>query len=104
MSPYSEVPPALQKLRSAGFRLFTLTDNLPAAQKRQLEHGGVVDQFEQRFSADDVKHHKPSREAYADVEKQLGVGLSQLRLVACHTWDTRSGGCRLGSCPDHTSW
>jgi 2-haloacid dehalogenase len=37
--PYPELPQALQKLRDAGFRLFTLTDNLPTVQKRQLEHG-----------------------------------------------------------------
>ena len=88
MPPHPEVPAALRKLRDAGFRLFTLTDNLLEVQTRQLEHGGIVDLFERRFSADGVKHHKPSREAYAYVEKELGVGPSQLCLVACHTWDT----------------
>src|ERR1700751_304965 len=29
MPPHREVPAALRKLRNAGFRLFTLTDNLP---------------------------------------------------------------------------
>ena len=61
MPPYPEVPAALRKLRSAGFRLFCLTDNLLEVQTRQLEHGGIVDLFERRFSADGVKHHKPSR-------------------------------------------
>jgi 2-haloacid dehalogenase len=88
MSPHAEVPSALRKLRSAGFRLFTLTDNLLEIQTRQLEHGGIVDLFERRFSADGVKHHKPSPEAYAFVEKELGVESSQLCLIACHTWDT----------------
>jgi 2-haloacid dehalogenase len=88
MPPHSEVPGALRKLRHAGFRLFTLTDNLLEVQTRQLEHGGIVDLFERRFSADGVKHHKPSREAYGYVEKELGVKPSQLCLVACHTWDT----------------
>jgi 2-haloacid dehalogenase len=88
MPPHGEVPAALHKLRSAGFRLFTLTDNLLEVQTRQLEHGGIVDLFERRFSADGVKHHKPSRQAYAYVEKELGVGPSQLCLIACHTWDT----------------
>jgi 2-haloacid dehalogenase len=88
MPPYPEVPGALRKLRDAGFRLFTLTDNLPEIQGRQLTHGGIVDLFERRFSADDVKHHKPSRQAYAHVENELGVGASQLCLIACHTWDT----------------
>jgi 2-haloacid dehalogenase len=88
MPPYREVPAALQKLRKAGFRLFTLTDNLPEVQTRQLEHGGIVDMFERRFSADGVKHHKPSRQAYGQVEKELGVKPSELCLIACHTWDT----------------
>jgi 2-haloacid dehalogenase len=33
-------------------------------QTRQLTNGGIVDLFERRFSADGVKHHKPSRQAY----------------------------------------
>jgi 2-haloacid dehalogenase len=88
MPPHPEVPKALSKLREAGFRLFTLTDNLLEVQTRQLEHGGIVDLFERRFSADGVKQHKPSRLAYALVERELGVEPSQLCLIACHTWDT----------------
>jgi 2-haloacid dehalogenase len=88
MPPHPEVPAALRKLRDAGFRLFTLTDNLLEVQTRQLEQGGIADQFERRFSADGVKHHKPSREAYGYVEKELGVESSRLCLIACHTWDT----------------
>jgi 2-haloacid dehalogenase len=88
MPPYPEVPSALRKLRDAGFRLFTLTNNLPEVQARQLEHGGIVDLFERRFSADSVKQHKPSRAVYAHVERELAVEPSELCLVACHTWDT----------------
>jgi 2-haloacid dehalogenase len=88
MPPHPDVPPALRKLRDAGYRLFTLTDNLLEVQTRQLTHGGIVDLFERRFSADGVKHHKPSPEAYGSVEKALGVKPSQLCLIACHTWDT----------------
>src|SRR4029077_12023987 len=55
MPPHPEVPAALRKLRDAGFRLFTLTDNLLEVQTRQLEHGGILDLFERRFSADGVK-------------------------------------------------
>jgi 2-haloacid dehalogenase len=88
MPPYPEVPAALRKLRDAGFRLFTLTDNLLEVQTRQLEHAGIVDLFERRFSADGVKRHKPSRQAYAYVERELAVEPARLCLIACHTWDT----------------
>ena len=88
MPPHPEVPAALRKLRGAGFRLFTLTDNLLEIQSRQLEHGGILGLFERRFSADGVKRHKPAPEAYAYVETELGVQPSELCLIACHTWDT----------------
>src|SRR5262249_11159394 len=87
MPTHPEVPAAMQKLREAGFRLFTLTDDLPEVQARQLEHAGIVGFFERRFSADGVKHHKPSRQAYAQVERSLEVAPAQLCLIACHTWD-----------------
>src|SRR4029450_13443050 len=88
MPPHPEVPAALHKLSDAGFRLFTLTDNLLEVQTRQLTHGGIVDLFERRFSADGVKHHKPSREAYGYVEKELGTKPPDICLIPCHTWDT----------------
>ena len=88
MPPHPEVPAALRKLRGAGFRLFTLTDNLLEVQSRQLRHGGILDMFERRFSADGVRRHKPAREAYAYVETELAVRSSELCLIACHTWDT----------------
>jgi 2-haloacid dehalogenase len=88
MPPHPEVPAPLDKLRDAGFRLFTLTDNLLEIQTRQLEHGGIVDRFERRFSVDKVGHHKPSHEAYAYVQAQLGARPSDMLLIASHTWDT----------------
>jgi 2-haloacid dehalogenase len=88
MPPHREVPSALRRLRDNGFRLFTLTDNLLDIQTRQLEHGGVLQNFERRFSVDTIRRHKPAREAYAYVEAQLGVAPSELLLIASHTWDT----------------
>src|SRR6202021_654425 len=46
MPPHPEVPATLRKLRNAGFRLFTLTDNLIEVQGPQLTHGGIGDLFE----------------------------------------------------------
>jgi len=88
MPPHPEVPAALRKLRRAGFRLFTLTDNLLEVQERQLAHGGIIDLFERRFSADGVRRHKPAPETYGYVETQLGAKPSDFCLIACHTWDT----------------
>jgi len=88
MPAYPDVPVALAKLRAAGFRLFTLTNNLLEVQDRQMDHSGIAGFFERRFSADSVKRHKPAPQVYAHVERELGVKPSQLCLVACHAWDT----------------
>jgi 2-haloacid dehalogenase len=88
MPPHPEVPKALRRLRNAGFRLFTLTDNLLEIQGKQLTRGDIIDLFERRFTADSVKRHKPAPEAYAHVERELGVAPEDLFLIACHTWDT----------------
>ena len=89
MPPHPEVPAALRKLRAAGFRLFTLTDNILSIQGRQLERGGIIDLFERRFSVDEaVRRHKPAPEAYHYVAKTMNVSPAQLCMVACHTWDT----------------
>jgi 2-haloacid dehalogenase len=89
MPPHPEVPGALRRLRDNGFRLFTLTDNTLGISGRQLEHAGVIDVFERRFSVDEtVKRHKPSPEAYHSVATALGTGPDGACLIACHVWDT----------------
>jgi 2-haloacid dehalogenase len=89
MPPHPEVPAALRRLRDHGFRLFTLTDNTLAISGRQLEHAGVIDVFERRFSVDETVHrHKPAPEAYQSVASTLGVDPGDICLIACHVWDT----------------
>jgi 2-haloacid dehalogenase len=89
MPAHPEVPAALRRLRENGFRLFTLTDNTLAISGRQLEHAGVIDVFERRFSVDEtVRRHKPAPEAYHSVAAELGVDPGDICLVACHVWDT----------------
>jgi 2-haloacid dehalogenase len=89
MPPHPEVPAALRRLRDHGFRLFTLTDNTLAISGRQLEHAGVIDVFERRFSVDETVHrHKPAPEAYHSVATAVGVDPGGICMIACHVWDT----------------
>jgi 2-haloacid dehalogenase len=88
MPPHSDVRVALSKLHAAGFRLFTLTNNIIEVQTRQMEHAGIAYFFERLFSVDLVRRHKPAPETYAQIERELGVKPSQLCMIACHTWDT----------------
>jgi 2-haloacid dehalogenase len=88
MPPHPEVPDALRKLRYAGFRLCTLTNNTAEISGRQLKRAGLLDVFERRFSVDDVRRHKPAPEAYAAVVRAMKMQPSNICMVACHAWDT----------------
>jgi 2-haloacid dehalogenase len=88
MPALADVPAALHKLRCAGFRLFTLTNNPKKTCEKQLQNAGIAGFFERHFSVDDgVRRYKPAREVYRSVEVLLGVPANQLCLIACHTWD-----------------
>lgn len=84
---HPDVRPALVRLRSAGFRLVTLTNSAPAAVEAQLRFAGLDGFFERSFSVDTVKRFKPAPEPYEHVARELGVPTSQLRVVAAHAWD-----------------
>jgi 2-haloacid dehalogenase len=63
MPPHAEVPQALRKLRSASFRLCTLTNNTAEISKRQLERAGLLDAFEpavQRRGRPAISPHRKS--------------------------------------------
>jgi 2-haloacid dehalogenase len=93
MPPHHEVPSALRRLRDHGFRLFTLTDNTLEISGRQLAHGGIIEEFERRFSVDEtVRRHKPAPEAYRSVAAELNVDPGDICLIASHVWDTIGAG------------
>jgi 2-haloacid dehalogenase len=88
MPAHAEVPAALQRLRTAGFRMFTLTNNPKATCERQLRNAGIAELFDGQFSVDEgVRRYKPAREVYRMVEQTLIISPNQLWLIACHTWD-----------------
>src|SRR6202046_455568 len=74
MPPHPEVRGALVRLREAGFRLYTLTNNPNATCARQLEKTGISSLFERQFSVDDTVHrYKPAREVYREGGAYFGL-------------------------------
>ena len=60
-----------------------------SAAGRQLEHGGIIDLFERRFSVDEtVRRHKPALAAYHSVAAALELDPGDICLIASHVWDT----------------
>jgi 2-haloacid dehalogenase len=93
---HPDVRPALELLRSAGFRLAALTNSTAEVEADQLRNAELADLFEAALSADASKRLKPAPEAYAGAARALGVATSGIRMIAAHAWDAH-GALRAGA-------
>ena len=88
MPAHSDVVPALERLRVAGFRLATLTNSPPSFDGGPLRKAGLDRFFEHRCSVDTARRFKPAPETYIVATEALGIAPETMCLVACHVWDT----------------
>jgi 2-haloacid dehalogenase len=87
LPPHPEVPGALAALARTSLRLVALTNSVQAVAEAQLASAGLDGYFEAIMSADEVAHLKPAPQPYLEVAERCGVPISQVRLVAAHSWD-----------------
>src|ERR671916_408225 len=99
--PHPEVRESLERLRDAGLRLATLTNNTRQVAEAQMESSGLRGYFEQILSADAVRRLKPAPEPYRMAAESLlvegpdvvGADLRELAHRALHAeagWQGRS--------------
>jgi 2-haloacid dehalogenase len=96
LPPHPDVIPALKRLKSAGFRLATLTNSAPTQSPTLLEKAGISEFFERQFSIETLGSFKPHPATYRYSAKEMAVSLDRVCLVACHLWDTigaQAAGC-----------
>lgn len=94
---HPEVPEALRRLRDTSLKTVALVNSREAVGEAQLANAGIRDCFDAVVSADSVRHLKPAPEPYRLVAETFGVGVSEIRLVAAHSWDISgalAAGCR----------
>jgi 2-haloacid dehalogenase len=95
LPPHPEVEESLARLRQAGLRLVALTNSTAQVAQAQLTNAGLSSYFEQILSADAVRRLKPAPEPYHMAAQRLGIPISEVRLVAAHSWDI-AGALRAG--------
>jgi 2-haloacid dehalogenase len=96
LPPHGDVAKGLDQLKTAGFRMVTLTNTPANPNAGPLVKAGLADYFERNFSAEAVKRFKPAAETYRMVADQLGRPISSLCMVAAHPWDligAQTAGC-----------
>jgi 2-haloacid dehalogenase len=95
LPPHSDVLPAIQQLKRAGFRLAALTNSPPAIAEAQLTNSGIAPYLDKIMSVDAVHRLKPAAEVYRHAADSFGVAPVEVRLVAAHSWDI-AGAMRAG--------
>jgi 2-haloacid dehalogenase len=95
LPPHPEVPEALEQLRTAGFKMVALTNNVLEVVELQLTNAGIRGLFDHVLSVDAVQHLKPHPAVYEYAARTLETPINESRMIAAHDWDIR-GAMRAG--------
>lgn len=87
LPPHPEVAAALRRLQDTELIVVALTNSVASVAEAQLTHAGIRGHFDQVISADAVKRLKPAPEPYHAVARAFAADVSEVRLVAAHSWD-----------------
>lgn len=87
LDPWSDVKPALVKLRAAGVRLAFLSNLSEAMLRANMARGGISDLFEHVLSTDRVRQFKPAKAAYAMAIDAFGLPKARIGFAAFGGWD-----------------
>jgi len=84
---HPDVPPGLQKLKEAGFRLYTLTNSAAPVIASQVKYAGIEQYFDGRLTTEALNIYKPHPRTYHWAANEVGVPIGDCMLVAAHGWD-----------------
>lgn len=84
---HPDVLVGLARLKKAGFRLATLSNNPESLLKEQIANAGLGDFFDKNISVDAVRCFKPSPRVYEYAALVMEAATSDLRLVTAYDWD-----------------
>jgi 2-haloacid dehalogenase len=96
LPPHPEVDGALTALRETPLKIVALTNSVERVAEAQLQNAGIRGHFDRVVSADSVGVLKPAPAPYLAVAQAFEVGISEVRLVAAHSWDI-SGALAAGA-------
>lgn len=85
LAPYADVPEALERLRSCGFRLAILTNGSPDMIEPLVAHSQLA--FDAVFSVDERKIFKPVPEVYQIAARRLDLPAAAIGFVSSNCWD-----------------
>ncbi len=90
---HPDVPPALQKMKDGGFKMYTLTNSPGSVMESQVTNAGITKYFDGLLTVDGLNIYKPHTRTYHWAAHQANVPIQNCMLIAAHGWDV--AGARL---------
>lgn len=87
LPPHPDVPPALKKLKAAGFKLYTLTNSSREGVRSQMAYAKLDPFLAGKLSVEEIAMFKPHRHVYRWAARKVGTPVSECMLIAAHGWD-----------------
>lgn len=97
---HKDVVSGVRALKTAGYRLITLSNGATALAESMFTQAGILDEFETLLSVEQAPAWKPDPAAYAYAAEVCRTNPEQMLLVAVHPWDVH-GASRAGL---QTAW
>ncbi|PHN04055.1 haloacid dehalogenase type II [Flavilitoribacter nigricans] len=87
LPPHPDVPPALEKLKDAGFQLYTLTNSSQEGVRAQMANAKLDPFLAGKLSVEEIALYKPNRHVYRWAARKVGTPVSECMMIAAHGWD-----------------
>lgn len=87
LAPHPEVPAALERLRSTGKPVVTLSVGNAANVERLFHNSGMEGLVTRHLSCEAVGKWKPAPDPYLLACQEVGLAPSETWMVAAHSWD-----------------
>ena len=87
LDAYTDVKPALQRLREAGKRTVTLSNGSPTMLIAALNAAGISQLMDPPLSVEAVRVYKPHPSVYKLAVDRLGIAAERICFVSANGWD-----------------
>jgi 2-haloacid dehalogenase len=88
LQAHKDVIPALQILKENGFKTVAFSNSSSKLIQNQIKNSGLDTYFDEIISVESTGSFKPHEKVYRFAAVKLAEPIENLRLIACHDWDT----------------
>ncbi|MGH1405008.1 MAG: HAD family hydrolase [Rhodomicrobiaceae bacterium] len=88
LNAHDDIIPALILLKENGYKTVAFSNSSSTLIQSQIKNAGLEGHFDEIISVESTGSFKPHEKVYRFAAVKLAEPIENLRLIACHDWDT----------------